>query len=101
MNKLLFYYHWILELDGKIDFTARFNPWDSIYPRGKDSLPSYNTSGKYAVKLFWLGAWRKVIVDDRIPVDSNGKPLIIVGPTPNEIWPLIVTKAIIKIATAR
>jgi hypothetical protein len=101
MSKLLFYYHWILELDGKSEYSTRFNAWDSIFPKGKDSLPSFNSSGKYAVKLFWLGAWRKVLVDDRIPIDANGKPLIVVGPTQNELWPAILTKAVIKIAASR
>lgn len=26
--------------------------------------------GKYIVRLFWLGCWRKIYVDDRIPVDK-------------------------------
>lgn len=73
--------------------------WDSIYPKNKDGSPMYNASGKYAVKLFWLGAWRKVIVDDRIPCSVDGKPLVITSPTIQELWPLIISKAILKLAT--
>lgn len=30
-------------------------PWELIYPRGKEGLPSLNPiGGKYVVKLFWL-----------------------------------------------
>lgn len=73
-------------------------PWDCIYPKGKDGLPTYNPSGKYAVKLYWLGAWRKIVVDDRIPVNATGQPLLVVSPNPQEFWSLILTKAILKLA---
>jgi hypothetical protein len=75
-------------------------PWEFIYPKSKDGLPQYNASGKYMVKLFWLGAWRKITVDDRIPVDGDGKPLLVVSPLLHEIWPLILCKALMKIASA-
>ncbi|KAJ3342653.1 hypothetical protein HDU93_001633 [Gonapodya sp. JEL0774] len=75
-------------------------PWDRIYPKGKDGLPSYNSSGKYAVKLYHLGAWRKIVVDDRVPVDAKGKPLLIRAPTVNEAWPAILCKAMLKVAAA-
>jgi hypothetical protein len=73
--------------------------WDSIYPKGKDGLPSFNPSGKYAVKLFHMGAWRKVTIDDRIPINADGKPLFISSPNQNEIWPMLITKAICKISS--
>ena len=76
-----------------------FSPWDHIFPKGKDGFPMYNTSGKYIVKLFWLGAWRKITVDDKIPVDSAGRPLLISSPCIHEIWPLILSKALIKVAS--
>jgi hypothetical protein len=75
-------------------------PWEFIYPKAKDGLPMYNASGKYIVKLFWLGSWRKITVDDRIPVDANGKPLLVSSPFIHELWPLILTKALMKIASA-
>ncbi|KAL7750650.1 hypothetical protein RI367_003992 [Sorochytrium milnesiophthora] len=73
-------------------------PWDRIYPKGKNDLPAFNPAGKYAVKLFWCGNWRRVVVDDRVPVDSAGKPLILSHPSHLEIWPLILTKALMKLA---
>jgi hypothetical protein len=78
-----------------------FLPWDNIYPKGKDGLPSYNPSGKYLVKIYWLGAWRKIAIDDRIPVDINGKPLLLSSSFQNELWPLILSKALIKVANSR
>lgn len=75
--------------------------WDCIYPKGKDGLPTYNPSGRYAVKLFWLGSWRKIIVDDRIPCCVDGKPIVISSPLITELWPVLITKAILKIAVYR
>ena len=33
--------------------------WESIYPKGEDGLPKYNPGGRYAVRLFVNGAWRR------------------------------------------
>lgn len=51
-----------------------------------DSLPVYRLffylncrfciTGKYVVRLFWLGAWRKVYVDDYLPIDKSGNILL-------------------------
>jgi hypothetical protein len=78
-----------------------FYPWDNIYPKAKDGLPAYNPSGKYMVKLFWLGAWRKIVIDDRFPVDSNGQHLLVSTGYFHEIWTLILAKALLKIANSR
>ncbi|KAI8919009.1 hypothetical protein DFJ77DRAFT_259325 [Powellomyces hirtus] len=77
-----------------------FSPWDHIYPKAKDGLPTYNVSGKYIIKLFWLGAWRRVTVDDRIPVDAEGKPLVVSSPVTHEIWPMLLTKALLKVVAS-
>lgn len=76
-------------------------PWDLVYPKGKDGQPVYNVSGKYIVKLFWAGTWRRVTVDDRIPLDQTGKPLVLMGAGPGlELWPMLVCKALVKLAAA-
>ncbi|ORX54195.1 hypothetical protein BCR36DRAFT_322497 [Piromyces finnis] len=75
-----------------------FSLWDHIYPKGKDGMPSYNSSGKYIVKLYWLGNWRKITVDDSIPVDSKGRPLLVRSVVQHELWQLILSKAIVKVA---
>ena len=52
-------------------------PWELVYPKGKDGLPSINAAGgKYVVRLFWLGHWRRVTVDDIIPSDDAGRVLL-------------------------
>lgn len=44
-----------------------------------------------------IGKWTGVRIDDRVPVDSAGLPVIPVfyGPQ-NEIWPFLLTKALLK-----
>jgi hypothetical protein len=101
LRNILATYHFLYEhskLFKAAGLADEFCPWDCLYPKGKDGLPMYNATGKYAVKLYWLGCWRKIIVDDKIPVDDQGKPLLICSPAPNEIWPLLICKAIVKVA---
>lgn len=40
--------------------------------------------------------WRSVTIDDRIPVDLFGRTLL-VGIRPLQLWPLILSKAILKV----
>jgi hypothetical protein len=75
--------------------------WSRIYPKDPDGFPMFNPSGKYAVKLYVVGAWRKVVVDDRMPVDSKGVPLLPQSIEGAEIWPLILSKALLKVTNGR
>eukprot|EP00746_Dinoflagellata_sp_MGD_P151409 gnl/MRDRNA2_/MRDRNA2_83019_c0_seq1.p1 gnl/MRDRNA2_/MRDRNA2_83019_c0~~gnl/MRDRNA2_/MRDRNA2_83019_c0_seq1.p1 ORF type:complete len:1373 (+),score=373.82 gnl/MRDRNA2_/MRDRNA2_83019_c0_seq1:96-4214(+) len=92
---------------------AKFIPqgqflWDLIFPQDESGTPLYNPNGKYCVKLFIQGAWRQVIVDDVVPVAQQAVqpggayiahhvPLLPWNAGyPNAIWPLILSKAILK-----
>jgi calpain-7 len=44
-----------------------------IFPQSTRGIPVYNASGKYLVKLYVNGVQRKVVVDDRLPVDPSGR----------------------------
>jgi len=57
-------------------------------------------TGKYAVKLWELGAWRLVVVDDRIPCDAGGAPLLPRSTAELELWPLLLAKGVCKLAAA-
>lgn len=74
--------------------------WELIYPKDKKSgLPVSNGCGKYYVKCYFMKEWRRVEIDDRIPVDLFGRPLP-VGIRPIQLWPLLLTKAILKLMAA-
>lgn len=73
--------------------------WNLIYPQMSTGKPVYNSSGKYAVKLFLGGKWRKVVVTDTVPIGQDG-PAITSSLQPLELWPLILSKAVYSVFTA-
>ena len=72
--------------------------WEAIYPKDEAGAPVYSASGKYAVRLWEQGCWRMVLVDDRMPFDANGAALVPASSSPLELWPMILAKALYKIA---
>ena len=86
-----------LETDDQFDW----RPWHQIYALnkagGKEHKPLVNPAGKYAVKVFWVGKWRKVIIDDAMPCTEEGLCLLPLSSNQNEIWPLILFKALLKL----
>ena len=48
------------------------------------------------MRLYWMGMWRKILVDDQLPVDNEGR-LLLPQTARNELWPAILTKAILKV----
>eukprot|EP00752_Nemacystus_decipiens_P010794 g9601.t1 len=71
--------------------------WEAIYPKTSDGVPCYNPCGLYAIKLFAAGRWRKVEVDDCIPLDATRSPVIAASEDPVELWPLLLSKALYKL----
>ncbi|VDP78229.1 unnamed protein product [Echinostoma caproni] len=44
--------------------------------------------------FFWhFGEWKQVLVDDRLPVDSNNKLIFMSSKNPNEMWVALFEKA--------
>ncbi|EGZ05735.1 calpain-like cysteine protease C2 [Phytophthora sojae] len=72
--------------------------WQAIYPQDSSGHPAYNAGGKYSVKLFVFGRWRRVDVDDKLPVDSEGNVIYLASSMKNEIWPSLLVKALYKSA---
>ena len=69
-----------------------------IYPQDKNGVPQYNPSGLYWVKLYHMGKYRKIEIDDRFPVNKETyENYFPQTENRNEIWPLILTKALIKL----
>ncbi|GFH10921.1 adenylate kinase, partial [Haematococcus lacustris] len=74
--------------------------WELIHPKDpKDGTHMRPASGKYRVRLFIMDTWRTVVIDDRIPVDLFGRPLL-VGSRPLQLWPLLLSKAVLKVMVA-
>lgn len=77
-----------------------------IYPQDSNGTPIYNPQGVYMVKLWLNGVARRVIVDDYLPVDKEGKLLcshtIKLGENKSnrsnnlELWVPILEKAYMK-----
>ena len=62
--------------------------WELIYPQDKTG-PKVNDKNRYTVKLFHQGNWVTFTIDDSVPVDAAGVPLLPVSKHANEIWPLV------------
>lgn len=61
-------------------------------------MPVYNPSGKYWVKLYFLGKARKIEIDDVFPFDGyTFRFLYPMAEYANILWPLILSKAIYKL----
>jgi hypothetical protein len=73
--------------------------WRAVYPQLPSGKPCYNKCGKYCVKLFVGGKWRKVTVTDLFPV-QDGFRAIASSSNPLELWPSILAKAVYTAFTA-
>jgi hypothetical protein len=73
--------------------------WRAVYPQLPSGKPCYNKCGKYCVKLFVGGKWRKVTVTDTFPVE-DGFRAVASSANPLELWPSILAKAVYTAFTA-
>ena len=79
-----------------LDVKTGENIWQKIYPQ-KNGVPIYNKNGHYVVKLYHMGKMRKIEIDDRMPVSNNDEFFFPRCETLEEIWPALLTKALVKL----
>jgi len=70
--------------------------WKRIYPQ-QDGMPIISPSGKYWIKIRFMGKERLVEIDDRVPCDYRKSPLLARSNNIMEIWPQLLMKAILKV----
>ncbi len=78
------------------DIDSRETIWQRIYPQ-ENGLPVISPSGKYWVKIRFMGKERLIEVDDRMPCDSKRRLMMARSINNYEIWPQILMKALLKV----
>ncbi|KAL9647931.1 hypothetical protein ABK040_008202 [Willaertia magna] len=53
--------------------------------------------GRYVVRLYYEHQWRNITIDDRIPCGKDGLPVFGHNTLKNEIWVVILEKAVAKL----
>lgn len=91
---------WMTSLMQVIKDLEMFQIHSLIYPQ-KDGIPVYNPTGRYWVKLFHMGKFRKIEIDDRMPCSKFDEFLLPRSENIEELWPALLTKAIMKLYSYR
>ncbi|KAF9770558.1 hypothetical protein IL306_011880 [Fusarium sp. DS 682] len=70
-----------------------------LYPFDKaKGIPKVSASGKYVLKLYFNGCFRRVVIDERLPSSVSDRTLYVVDRiNPQLIWPALLEKAYLKI----
>lgn len=70
-----------------------------IFPQDNQGNPIVNPAGKYVVKLFVNGIWRKVEIDDLFPTmgSSSGCRMISASSKKKRLWISLLEKAYLKV----
>ncbi|CAI6338442.1 unnamed protein product [Periconia digitata] len=72
---------------------------NKLYPFDKNlGRPVMSPNGKFIVRLNFNGCWRKVIIDDRLPLSKTHRLLHVVDRRqPGLLWPALIEKAYLKV----
>lgn len=78
------------------DADTREPIWKRIYPQ-ENGIPVISPTGKYWIKIRFMGKERLVEIDDTMPCDSKKKLLFPRTTNNYEIWPQLLMKALVKV----
>jgi hypothetical protein len=70
--------------------------WQKIYPQ-KNGIPVFNPHGRYWIKLYHMGKYRKIEIDDLIPCSKYEELLLPKCSNYEELWPVLISKAVLKL----
>jgi calpain-7 len=72
---------------------------NKLYPFDKQlGKPVPSSNGKYIVRLNFNGCWRKVVIDDRLPVSKTHRLLHVIDRRNLALlWPALLEKAYLKV----
>jgi calpain-7 len=60
--------------------------------------PRISPSGKYVLRMYFNGCWRRVQIDDRLPTSSTTRVLHVIDRSnPGLLWPALLEKAYLKV----
>ena len=70
-----------------------------MYPYDFEKLcPRMSPNGKYVVRLNFNGTYRKVEIDDRLPVSKTARVMHVIDRrNPGLLWPALIEKAYLKV----
>jgi hypothetical protein len=72
---------------------------NKIWPKDEQQeVPTISKNGKYLVRLNFNGEWRRVVIDDRLPVSQTPRLLHVLDRSnPALLWPALLEKAYLKV----
>lgn len=95
-DKLPSYSKWISSIFQIIKDFDMSQIYSLIHPQ-REGVPIFNPYGKYWVKLFHMGKFRKIEIDDRMPCNYFEEFLLPRCDSIEELWPALLTKALLKL----
>lgn len=70
---------------------------DCLHPRDPSGWPRLSPDGRYTAKLHCNGSFRRVVIDDYLPIDASGRLLCASAEGGKGFWPALLEKAYVKL----